>query len=118
MNTTQNTLNGVLQSLGSSANDFQNENTRLSFLQNQAQSATGQTEAIQAASQIASEQVSQLQLLRQTIIAQTNAQATYYAAQMQQQASSQAELSQVINNGSTTSPAIGQSGNQLSLPNF
>lgn len=101
MNTTNNTLNGILQSLGSNANDFQDENKRLAFLQAQAQNAGGQTQAIQASAQIASEEVSQLQLLRQTLVAQTNAQTVYYAAQVQKEASAQAEFNQVLSNGTT-----------------
>lgn len=118
INMTENTLNGVLQSMGSSAQDFQNENTRLAFLQQQAQSAQGQTQAIQASAQIASETVSQIQLLRQTVIAQSNAQAAYYATQVQNDASSKAELEKVINAGSTSVPGYGTSGHQLNPPNF
>ncbi|MGB6977198.1 MAG: hypothetical protein WBE18_07090 [Gammaproteobacteria bacterium] len=93
------TMNNTLQAIGSNAYDFQSENSRLQFLQAQAQSAVGQTQAIQAASQIASEQVSQLQLLRQTIAAQTNAQAAYYAAQMQKETTAKAVQDQLIDNG-------------------
>jgi P-type conjugative transfer protein TrbJ len=113
---TLNTLNGVLQSVGTNARDFQDENTRLKFLQAQSQSAQGQTQAIQAASQIASETVSQIQLLRQTVIAQTNAQTTYYATNIQNEASSRAELEEVISAGSTTVPAYGSSGHSLNPP--
>lgn len=117
-NTTLTTLNNVLRSLGTNANDFQNENKRMAFLQQQEQSADNQLKAIQAASQIASEQVSQTQLLRQTIIAQTNAQNAYYASQVQTEASSRAELEKIIKNGAKTAPPIGHSGNYLTLPNF
>ena len=98
---TQNTLNGILQSVGQNANDFASESSRLAFLQNQVQSAQGQTQAIQAASQIASESVTQLQLLRQTVVAQTNAQSVYYAQQVQKEASAEAEEDQIIKNGNT-----------------
>jgi P-type conjugative transfer protein TrbJ len=117
-NMTMNTLNGILQSLGSSAADFQNENSRLTFLQQQSQSAQGQTQAIQAATQIASEMVSQQQLLRQVMVAQTNAQTTYYANNIQNEASAKAELQQVIQSGSTNVPAYGTSGNNLTTPEF
>lgn len=112
------TLNQILQAMGSSAQDFQNENARLTFLQHQAQSAVGQTQAIQAAAQIASEQVSQTQLLRQTMIAQTNAQTAYYAGQVQKEASSRAELEKIAANGKQAAPAIGDSGHYLKLPDF
>lgn len=118
INIALNTLNGILQSIGSSASDFQNENTRLVFLQQQAQSAQGQTAVLQASAQIASETVSQIQLLRQTVIAQSNAQTAYYSTQIQNEASSKAELEKVINAGSTDVPGYGTSGHQLNPPNF
>lgn len=117
VNTTVNTLNSVLNSLGTNAKDFQQENMRLAFLQSQAQNVVGQTQAIQAASQIALEQVSQMQLLRQTLLAQTNAQTAYYVAQTQKEASAKAELEQVVQTGEQTVPAYGTSGNTLSAPN-
>lgn len=118
MTQSQNTLNGVLQSMGTNARDFQNENARLAFLQHQAQSAQGQTQAIQASSQLASETVSQLQLLRQNVMAQTNAEVSYYATQLQNEASSEAELNQIIGAGSTRLPGYGNSGDSLEIPNF
>lgn len=117
-NTTINTLNGVLKSVGMSAEDFQDENRRLSFLQSQEQSADNQLKAIQAASQIASEQVTQTQLLRQTMMAQTNAQTTYYAAQIQNESNAHAELQAVIREGSKESPEIGHSGHRITIPTF
>jgi P-type conjugative transfer protein TrbJ len=118
INMTQNTLNAVLQSMGANAKNFQSENERLSFLQRQSQNARGQTQAIQAGSQIASEMVSQIQMLRQTIIAQTNAQTAFYATQLQTQASARAELERIISNGSTETPEYGSSGNYLTIPDF
>jgi type IV secretion system protein TrbJ len=118
INMTQNTLNAILQSMRLNAHDFQNENSRLAFLQQQSQNARGQTQAIQASSQIASEMVSQIQLLRQTTIAQSNAQTAYYATQIQNEASSKAELEKIINAGSTVVPAYGSSGYELHAPDF
>lgn len=115
-NMSLNTLNGILQSVGASANDFTNENARLSFLQQQAQSSKGELQAIQASSQIASEEVSQMQLLRQIMAAQTNAQTVYYSTQLQKEASAHAELSQVIAAGSTYMPPYGSSGEPLNPP--
>jgi P-type conjugative transfer protein TrbJ len=116
--TTLNTLNGVLQNLGMTASDFQNETTRMTFLQQQAQSAQGQTQAIQASSQIASELLSQVQLMHQTLIAQTNAQDAYYANQVQNDASAKAEQQKIIQAGSTTVPPYGTSGHYLNPPHF
>lgn len=118
INRTQNTLDGVLQAMGTSAQAFQNENTRLAFLQQQARHAQGQTQAIQASSQIASEMVSQLQLLRQTMMAQTNAQTAYYAMQVQNEASHRAELGKVLHAGAINIPKYGTSGHPLHVANF
>lgn len=118
INTTMSTLNGVLQSVGMSAQDFANENTRLAFLQSQVTSAQGQTQALQASAQISSEMVTQLQLLRQVLMAQTNAQTAYFAQNLQTQASSQAQFNQIVNAGSTNVPAYGSSGNYITIPNF
>lgn len=101
VNTTLNTLNGILQSIGSSAEDFTNESSRLQTLQNQAQNADGQIKITQAAAQIASAEVEQLQLMRQTMIAQTNAQTAYYSEQIQKEASSRAEQSTMIQAGNS-----------------
>lgn len=98
---TQNTLNSILQSAGTSASNFSNENTHLMELQSAVSGADGQTKAIQAASQIASEEVLQLQLLRQTVIAQTNSQNTYYAAQIQKEASAKQALDNLIETSKT-----------------
>ncbi len=118
VNTAQNTFNGVLQSLGTSAAHFQDENRRLAFLQRQAQSAQGQTQAIQASSQISSELVSQLQLLRQTVMTQTHAQTAYYATQIQQEASQRAEFENMMQNGSVDIPSYGSSSEALEMPEF
>lgn len=118
VNLTQNTLNGILQSIGTNAQSFQSDNARLSFLQRQSQSAQGQTQAIQAATQIASETVSQIHLLRQAVIAQSNAETTYFATQIQNEANGRAELEKVIKAGSTTVPPYGHSGHYLASPNF
>lgn len=95
------TLNNILQTMQVSANDFMDESSRLQMLQGFAQNVEGQTQALQMAAQLASEQISQLQLLRQTIMAQANAQIVYYAQQIQTEASSVAELNTIISNGDT-----------------
>lgn len=111
------TINNVLKTLGMSSADFSNENSRLKLLQNYSQNVVGQTQAIQVANQIASEGISQLQLIRQTIMAQANSQALFYAQQIQRDAASAAELVQTISRGdiSTTGDL---SQHPLSKPNY
>lgn len=116
--TTMNTLNGALQSLNMSSEDFTNEPKRIAFLQSQVQNAHGQTQAIQASAQISTEVVSQLQLLRQTIMTETNAQNSYYAQQLQTQASSEAGFNQMIKNGNTHLIPYGSSGHEIHLSDF
>lgn len=118
VNTAQNTFNGVLKGLCVGAAHFRDENRELAFLQRQAQRAKGQTQAIQASSQIASELVSQLQLLHQTVMAQTHAQTAYYATQVQQEASSRAAFEQLIQRGSVAIPRYGSSPESLEMPEF
>lgn len=113
--TTMNTINGTLQSLSMSAQDFENENTRLAKLQTAAQTSTGQLQAIQSSAQIASEMVSQQQLLRQTLTAQANEQAVYHANQLQNEASAKAKLDSVINAGSTVMKGYGTSGDVINV---
>jgi len=98
-NAAQNTLNGVLQSASQSAEYFKDTEKRLNDLKKASESAVGVTSAIQAASQIAIEQIEQLQLLRQMIIAQINAQTVYYATRIQKEASAKAELDAVVAKG-------------------
>ena len=111
--TTMNTLNGVLQSLNMSAEDFTNEPKRLDFLQSEVENAKGQTQVLQASAQISTEVVSQLQLLRQTLMSATNAQNAYYANRLQTQASDAAGFNQMIKNGNTQFVPYGSSGKEI-----
>lgn len=116
INTTMNTLNGSLQSLNMSAADFSNEPKRIAFLQSQVKNAKGQTQAIQASAEISTEVVSQLQLLRQTMMAQSNAQSVYYAQQLQTQASNDAGLRQMLENTDAKPEGYGSSGQYVHVP--
>lgn len=118
VNTAQHTFCGVVENLRLHTQQVEAENAHLAFLQRQVQSAQGQTQAIQAASQITSEMVSQQQLLRQAMMTQTNAQTAYYATQLQNEVSSRAELDAVIHGGATQVPAYGASGHALVSPDF
>ena len=118
LNTTLNTLNGSLQSLHMSAEDFTNEPKRIEFLKSQVQNAQGQTQAIQASAQISTEVISQLQLLRQTLMTESNAQGVYLAQQTQSDASDEAGFHQMLTNGSTQWINYGQSGHTIQLPEW
>jgi P-type conjugative transfer protein TrbJ len=117
-NTTQQTLNGLLQSIGDSAQHFKKENRQLAMLQQEVQKVSSQTQAIQASAQIASEVVSQIQLLRQTVMAQTNAQLVYYAAKIQNDIDEKAAFEKIIHTGSIDISLYGTSGHVLNTPAF
>ncbi len=116
--TTMNTINGCLQSMNESAQDFVNEPKRIEFLQSQLQNAKGQTQAIQASAQISTEVISQLQLLRQTMMTASNAQNAYYAEELQSQASNEAAFNQMIKNGNTQFVPYGGSGHAVDVTGF
>jgi P-type conjugative transfer protein TrbJ len=100
------TLNNILQTMKLSANNFTNESSRLQMLQGFTENVVGQTQALQMAGQLASEQISQLQLMRQTLMAQANAQIVYYAQQIQKEASAVANLNETIANGDTVTTGV------------
>ncbi|MBS0359328.1 MAG: hypothetical protein JSS53_08675 [Proteobacteria bacterium] len=117
-NTLMNTLQGVMQSMSESHKHFKSEGDHLSFLEAQVQSAEGQTQAIQASAQMTGEVISQIQALRQTVMAQTNAQTAYYATQVQSEASAHAELSDILQSGKRETMEYGHSGSSLKIPQF
>ncbi|CAG9229929.1 Conjugative transfer protein TrbJ [Paraburkholderia tropica] len=81
-----NTLDNVraaLNAAGLQSSQFASERSALSAIQAMANSPTGQTQAIQAGTMIASQTVDQLQKLRQLMMAQMQSQDTYIAEQSQ-----------------------------------
>ena len=102
---TLNTINGTLKSVGMNTGDFSTESSRLNTLHTHVQSAQGQTQAIQAMSEVSEELVTQTQSLRQMVAAQTNGEAAYFSGQVQKEASSEAELQEVLSKGMTEAPA-------------
>jgi Conjugal transfer/entry exclusion protein len=100
------TIAGVMQSLGLSASSFTDEQSRMQYLQSQVQNAQGQTQAIQASAEIATETLSQLQLMRQTMMAQTNAQEVYYANNLQNKASHVAQIKAAIDKDVADNPPV------------
>lgn len=102
---TLNTINGTLKTIGMNTSDFSTESSRLGALHTHVQTAQGQTQAIQAMSEISEELVTQTQSLRQMVAAQTNSEAAYFSQQVQKEASGEAELQEVLSKGMTEAPA-------------
>jgi P-type conjugative transfer protein TrbJ len=116
VNTALNTLVGTVNANSTSSQDIAAENERLEKLKSQAQGAEGQTQVLQILTEISTELAEQTELLRETILAQSNAASTYYAMQIQKEASQKAVVEQFINSGSTTLMNYGESGDSLQFP--
>ena len=81
-----NTLDNVRAALNAAnlqSSQFSDERSALNAIQAMANNPAGQTQAIQAGTMIASQQVDQLQKLRQLMMAQMQSQGTYMAEQSQ-----------------------------------
>lgn len=81
--TTRDSVLGALKVANLQANGYGNEQQALSALKQAVGSTSGQKEALDAANQIALAQVTQMQSLRELMVAQMQAEGTYMAAQTQ-----------------------------------
>jgi P-type conjugative transfer protein TrbJ len=102
---TNDTVNGALKSIGLQFKDLENDEVTLKKLQQLSQSATGQLGAIQAASAIATHQTHTIKKLQETIMIQTNMQGQYYAMKNEKRVFQQAQSKAKVTNGIT--PTIG-----------
>jgi type IV secretion system protein TrbJ len=82
--TTRDSIRGSLAAANLQSQQFATEESALSQLRSMSQSAEGRMQALQVGTQVAVEQVAQLQKLRALVMAQMQAQDTYMAAQQQQ----------------------------------
>ena len=99
---TLDTLKGSLMAANMQSNQFATEEMTLKQLRTMSQSATGQMQAIQVGSQIAEQQVQQLQKLRQLMMAQLNQQNTYLAGQEQKEATRKVAADRAFDVGDPT----------------
>lgn len=83
--TSMDSLKAALQTAGLQSNQFTSEQATISSIQNLAATAPGALQATQAGVMVASQQVVQLQKLRQLYMAQMQAQNAYMAQQVQEQ---------------------------------
>ena len=72
--TTLNTLNGTLAAAQSQAQNFANEQAQFGELEGMNKTAAGNLQAIEVGNEIALQQVQQIQMLRQLVVAMINAQ--------------------------------------------
>lgn len=106
--TTLDTLQGTLSSVSMQANQFQNEQTTLNQLSYLSKTATGRMQALQVGNMLATQEVSQLQELRQLVMTQVNAQNTYASYQVQKEASGEAATNNWVSSSSTDFPRYGE----------
>ncbi len=106
--TTHDTLLSTLASAGMQVDQFHHEQDSLNQLAHLSQTAQGRMQAIQVGNMLATQQVSQLQGLRQLVATQINAQNTYAAYQTQKDAAVEASTSQWISASNTTFPGYGK----------
>ncbi len=75
----------AMEAAGANTSTFQNEDSTLSSLINQSQTAEGRMQAIQAGNQIAAQNVQQIQKLRDLVATQITMQSNYMAQQQERQ---------------------------------
>jgi P-type conjugative transfer protein TrbJ len=88
--TSLDTTLGALRAAGLQSQQLQSEQAVLNALRGMAQSADGRMQALQVANQIAEQQVEQLMKLRELMLADLSSKQAYQAAQVQQQAATEA----------------------------
>lgn len=116
VNSSLNTLNNAVESTVQVTNSLSTDKTTLDNLQTQSNQVQGQTQAIILSNQLLAQTNSQLQMVQQIMVAQTQAQSAYYAEQLQDEARAEADITNAISNGITTAPDIGHSGQTVSFP--
>lgn len=85
-------LKAALQAAGLQAQDFVTEEGVLRQLRSMSETSEGRMQALQVGNQVAVEQVAQTQKLRQLIMAQTQAQSNYLAAERSEKDAQEAEM--------------------------
>lgn len=104
-NTTLNTINNTMQANGMMASHFQNESQLMDQLRNQGKTATGRMQVLQVSTEIASEDVNQLQELKRITLSQANAQNAYMAYRVSKDSYDEKSLSDIESHTNSQFPA-------------
>jgi P-type conjugative transfer protein TrbJ len=94
--TSMDTMQGTLQAMRLQANLFQEEESTMQALQVMSQNAVGRMQALQAGNMIAAQQVRQVQMLRQLLMAQMGMQAAFLAGREDKEAAQDAAYRQFM----------------------
>jgi len=97
---------GALDAAGLQDSQFDSDTALLKTLQGQSQSAVGRMQAIEVGNQIAENQAEQLMKLRQLMMADMQSKAAYQGAQVQAQATTQANSDQFFGQTLVTSDGV------------
>lgn len=102
--TNQDTMNGVMDQINASYEQLSQEEALDQLLAQKAKTPLGRMQALQVGNEIAAEQIAQMQKLKATMMAQTNAQAEYYAYQAQKDAAKQQSVDAVVKTSGAAYP--------------
>lgn len=109
--TTLDSIRNTLQAGHMSAEHFQNESQLIDQLRNQGKSATGRMQVMQVSTELASENVNQLQELKRITLSQENAQSAYMAYRVSKDSYHEKSLSQLAANTPDTFPGYQNNDN-------
>ena len=112
------TLQQTLGAAGLQTSNFINEQAALNQLAHLSQTAVGRMQAIQVGNMLATQQVTQLQQLRQLIASQVSAQNAYAAYQVNKDANQESATSAWIDAGDITVPTYGAKGKGFGADDF
>lgn len=111
--TNRDTISGTLRAAGMTADQFSSEESTMSQLRSQSESADGQMKALQVGHQIATQQVAQMQKLRGLVSQQMTMMATWYQSEQAEKDLSQARRQEFFK---STAPSM--SGGQDMRPRW
>ena len=111
--TNRDTISGTLRAAGMTADQFSSEESTMSQLRSQSESADGQMKALQVGHQIATQQVAQMQKLRGLVSQQMTMMATWYQSEQAEKDLSQARRQEFFK---STAPSM--SGGQEMRPRW
>jgi P-type conjugative transfer protein TrbJ len=114
--TTLNTLNGTLAAAQAQAQNFANEQAQFGELEGMNKTAAGNLQAIEVGNEIALQQVQQIQMLRQLVVAMINAQNVVAANAVNRQAAEDASTQQWLSAGPTIPFSSTMPNNGLNAP--
>lgn len=114
--TTLNTINNTMQSDGMAAGNFQHESALMNQLRTQGQTATGRMQVMQVSTEIASENVNQLQELKRITLSQDNAQNAYMAYKVSKNSYKEKSLADLESHTHSTFPPYQNNSQFGTLP--